>query len=48
MTIKNLVINAGYAASFALFYFMYKGNAEMVLLSAAAVIGSTIIARLVK
>ncbi|QBX32758.1 hypothetical protein Asfd1_132 [Aeromonas phage Asfd_1] len=48
MTTKNAVINVGYIASFALFYSMYIGNAYAVLGCAAAVIGSTIIARLLK
>lgn len=46
MSIKTAVINVGYIASFALFYSMYIGNAHAVLGCAAAVIGSTIIARI--
>ncbi|UOX40457.1 hypothetical protein UGMREWDR_CDS0141 [Aeromonas phage GomatiRiver_11] len=48
MKAKNIVINLGYVASFALFYSLYVGNAHAVLGCAAAVIGSTIIARLLK
>ncbi|AAX63562.1 hypothetical protein PHG31p73 [Aeromonas phage 31] len=48
MSTKNIVINTGYIASFGLFYAMYKGDAYFVLGCAAAVIGSTIIARLIK
>ncbi|UYD57472.1 hypothetical protein OFDDKENP_00096 [Aeromonas phage B614] len=48
MSIKTAVINVGYIASFALFYSMYVGNAHAVLGCAAAVIGSTTIARLLK
>lgn len=48
MSIKNTVIVAGYVASFALFYFVYKGNAPAILASALTVIGSTLVARLIK